>query len=161
MLPFGATIPATVPQRSEIPEWLMNYPVLFCWKVNFLTSWANAGSWKQTLFRAFRRVRKTAKSNYYRRRVCLPICPSLLPSARNNSAPTKRIFVKFEIWVSVKKIQVSLKSDKKAGTLHECQYTFLIISRSVLLRMGNVSRKSCRKNQNTYYVHNFSRKWCR
>ena len=28
MLPFGVTIPATVPQRSEIPEVLMNYPVL-------------------------------------------------------------------------------------------------------------------------------------
>jgi len=38
MLPFGVAIPATVPQRSEIPG-LMNYPVLqrrrryktFCW----------------------------------------------------------------------------------------------------------------------------------
>jgi hypothetical protein len=29
MLPFCVTIPATVPQRSEIPEGLMNYPVLF------------------------------------------------------------------------------------------------------------------------------------
>jgi hypothetical protein len=28
MLPFGVTIPATIPQRSEIPEGLMNYPVL-------------------------------------------------------------------------------------------------------------------------------------
>jgi hypothetical protein len=28
MLPFGVTIPATVPQRSEIPEELMNYPVM-------------------------------------------------------------------------------------------------------------------------------------
>jgi hypothetical protein len=27
MLPFAVTIPATVPQRSEIPEGLMNYPV--------------------------------------------------------------------------------------------------------------------------------------
>ena len=26
MLPFGVTIPATVPQRSEIPEGLTNYP---------------------------------------------------------------------------------------------------------------------------------------
>jgi len=29
MLPFGVTIPATVPQGSEIPEGLMNNPV-FC-----------------------------------------------------------------------------------------------------------------------------------
>jgi hypothetical protein len=28
MLPFGVTIPATVPQGSEIPEGLMNIPVL-------------------------------------------------------------------------------------------------------------------------------------
>jgi hypothetical protein len=28
MLPFGVTIPASVPQRSEIPEGLMNYSVL-------------------------------------------------------------------------------------------------------------------------------------
>jgi len=28
MLPFGVTITATVPQRSEIPEGLMNYAVL-------------------------------------------------------------------------------------------------------------------------------------
>jgi hypothetical protein len=27
MLPFGVIIPATVPQRSEIPEGIMNYPV--------------------------------------------------------------------------------------------------------------------------------------
>jgi hypothetical protein len=27
MLPFGVTIPATVRQRSEIPEGLVNYPV--------------------------------------------------------------------------------------------------------------------------------------
>jgi hypothetical protein len=29
MLPFDVTIPATVPQRSDIPEGLMNYPVYF------------------------------------------------------------------------------------------------------------------------------------
>jgi len=27
MIPFGVTIPATVPQRTEIPEGLTNYPV--------------------------------------------------------------------------------------------------------------------------------------
>jgi len=27
MIPSGVTIPATVPQRTEIPEGLMNYPV--------------------------------------------------------------------------------------------------------------------------------------
>jgi len=30
MLPFGVTIPVTVPQRSEIPDGLMNNPVFAC-----------------------------------------------------------------------------------------------------------------------------------
>ena len=38
------------------------------------------------------------------------------------------------------------------GTLHEVQYTFLIISHSVLLRMRNVSDKTCRENQNTHFI---------
>jgi len=40
------------------------------------------------------------------------------------------------------------------GTLHEDRYTFLIISRSVLLRVQNVSDKSCRKTQNTNFIFN-------
>jgi len=40
------------------------------------------------------------------------------------------------------------------GSLHEDRYTFLIISRSVLLRMKNVSDKSCRENQKTTFVFN-------
>jgi len=43
---------------------------------------------------------------------------------------------------SLEALQVSLKSDKNSpGTLHEDQCTFFIISRSRLLRMGNVSGK--------------------
>jgi len=38
------------------------------------------------------------------------------------------------------------------GTLHEVRYTFIIISRSVLLIMRNVSDKSYRENQNTHFV---------
>jgi len=34
------------------------------------------------------------------------------------------------------------------STFHDDQYTFMITSRSIL-RMGNVSHKSCRENQNT------------
>ena len=60
-----------------------------------------------------------------------------------------------EIWYlnifrkSVKKIQFSLKYGKSNGE----QYTFLIISQSVLVRMRNVSDKNCRKkSKNTFYV---------
>jgi len=38
--------------------------------------------------------------------------------------------------------------------LHEHYFQFLIISRSVLLRMRNFSDKSCRENQNTYFAFN-------
>jgi len=38
------------------------------------------------------------------------------------------------------------------GTLHEDQNTLLIISRSVLLTMRNMSDKSCTENQNTFYI---------
>jgi len=40
------------------------------------------------------------------------------------------------------------------GTLHEDQYTFMIISRSVFLRMRNISDKSCSKNENTHFMLN-------
>ena len=40
------------------------------------------------------------------------------------------------------------------GTLYEDQYTFLIISLSVILRMRNVSNKSCRGNQNAHIMLN-------
>jgi hypothetical protein len=38
------------------------------------------------------------------------------------------------------------------GTLHEDQFTFSIISRSFLLRMRNISDRSCRENRNTHFI---------
>ena len=40
------------------------------------------------------------------------------------------------------------------GTLHVDRHTFVIISRSVLLTMRNVSDKVCSENQNTYFMFN-------
>jgi hypothetical protein len=40
MPPFGVTIPATVPQRSEIPEGLNELPCIFHSKVNSATFFA-------------------------------------------------------------------------------------------------------------------------
>jgi len=50
---------------------------------------------------------------------------------------------------------MELKSDKKC-TLYEDNIRFLIISRSVLLRMKNVSDKSCRETRNTHFMFNSS-----
>ena len=41
------------------------------------------------------------------------------------------------------------------GTLHEDRYQWLIISRWILLRMKNVSEKSCRENRNTSSIFFF------
>jgi len=35
---------------------------------------------------------------------------------------------------------------------HEDEYTSMIISRSVLLKMRNVSGKSCKESQNTHFM---------
>ena len=43
----------------------------------------------------------------------------------------------------------------KAANLHEDFRKFIKISRWIFLRMRNVLHKSCRENQNTFYV-NFS-----
>jgi len=50
------------------------------------------------------------------------------------------------------------------GTLHEELCTFMAISRLILLRMRNVSDKSCRENQNTsfcvqYFFFFFKNLW--
>jgi len=61
----------------------------------------------------------------------------------------------FIIRKSVERIQGSLKFDKKKiGTLHEYQWKFMKISGRILLRMRNVSDKSCCENQNTYFIFN-------
>jgi hypothetical protein len=74
-----------------------------------------------------------------------------------NNYPNGRILEKFDIYVFrkfVEKIQISLKSDKNTGTLHEDIFTFMTISRSILLRMRNVLDKSRRENQNTHSAFN-------
>ena len=52
---------------------------------------------------------------------------------------------------SAGKMQVSLKCDK-TDNLRDDPYTFLVLSRSFLLRMRNVSERSCRENQNLHFM---------
>ena len=82
----------------------------------------------------------------------------LLKTACNNSAPTGRIFIKFDIWVRFK---ICLENSsfikiptRMTGTLHEDQYTFLIMSCSSLHKMRNISDRICRENQNTHFMYN-------
>jgi hypothetical protein len=55
---------------------------------------------------------------------------------------------------SVEKIKNSLISDKNNGYFTEAVCTFVIIYRSVLLRMRNVSDKCSTQIQNTYFMFN-------
>ena len=83
---------------------------------------------------------------------------SVRPSAWNNSAPSGRNFRKFDIWVFFeflsRKFNFHENLTRVTGTVYENQFTLLIKSRSVLLRIGNASDKSCReKSKHTFCVH--------
>jgi hypothetical protein len=99
------------------------------------------------------------------RRLLASSCLSVRLSSWKKSAFTGRILEKSDIRVqkkSVQKFKFLQYWTRMTGTLHADRYTFLIISRSVLLRMRNVSDKSCRESQNTHFVFsNFFRKSCR
>ena len=75
-------------------------------------------------------------------------------STSNSLAPTVWISNKFNVWVffenPVRKFKFHDTQTITMDTLREQQYTFLIISRSILLRTRNISEKRCRENQNTF-----------
>ena len=103
----------------------------------------------------FMRVRKIKKIGYHRRHVCL----FLRRSAWNNSAPTGRIFMGFDIWGFSenlsRKIQVSLKSDKNKRCFtwkHIYIHIYIFVPPWILLRVRNISEQCCRENQNTHFV---------
>jgi hypothetical protein len=64
--------------------------------------------------------------------------------------------VKVDVWVFFadlwRKYELHYNLTRITGTLHVGQYTLLIISHSFLLRMGNVSYKSCRENLAAYEI---------
>jgi len=86
--------------------------------------------------------------------VCLPGCQS----GRNNSAQTGRSFIKFDIVAFFenlsRKYKFHFNLTRITGTLHDVKVIFIVISRSVILRVRNVSDKSCRENQNTNVMLN-------
>jgi hypothetical protein len=96
-------------------------------------------------FGAFAKLRKTA-TNF--RSVRLSIRPH----------GTTWLRPKFYIWVFFENLSRKFKFHwnltRTTGTLHENLRTFMTVTRWVLLRMRNVSDKSCRENQNTHFMFN-------
>jgi hypothetical protein len=88
--------------------------------------------------------------------LCLPLCLSVLQAAWNNSSPTASIFMKFDILRIfqnyVEEIQVLLKSDTNNSTLQEYLYTFMIIHRSNIIIVRNISAARSRETQNTHFI---------
>jgi hypothetical protein len=54
----------------------------------------------------------------------------------------------------VEEIQVSLKYENSNGILHDNLSTFMMISGWIILKMRNISDKTCRGNQNTGFIFN-------
>ena len=82
------------------------------------------------------------------RNAIVSLIMTVRPSSWNNSAPTGRIFIKFDVWLLffrkyVEKIQVSLKNDKNNGYFKRRSVYIFIISRSILVR--NVSDRFVKK----------------
>jgi hypothetical protein len=100
----------------------------------------------------FRRVRKTAKNSVRLHETTrLPIDGFWWNSI-------------FECYSKICRQNSSLNKNwqKITDILHEGLCAFMIIFRSVLLRIRNISDKSCRENQNTHFIlNNFFRKSCR
>jgi hypothetical protein len=106
-------------------------------------------SWNEEGIYRYRRVRKIAKNDYELRHVCLSVC-------RHGKKLCFRCTVIKECGISVfLKLSIKFKLHHNltiiSGTVRADQYTLFIISLSFLLRMRNVSDKSCRENQNTHF----------
>ena len=87
---------------------------------------------------------------------CLSVRPPII--SWHSLTPTGRIFTKCDTWVFFENLSRNFRFHYKltriTGTLYGDQCTFIFISSSVLLRMRNVSDKSCRENQKAHFVFN-------
>jgi len=126
---------------------------------------SQARTQRQLSNRDFRRLRKIAESENSLRNMC----PSVRPSVCMEQLCSHWTDVYEILYLSIfffenlpGKFKFHSNWTRITGTLYEDQYTFLI-SRSILLRMRNVSDKSYRANQKTHFMFNnfFFRKLCR
>jgi hypothetical protein len=91
------------------------------------------------------------------RKACTSFAISVCLSAWNNSAPSGRIIMKFDIWVFFENMSRTFKFHsyliRIRGTLHEDIWTFMTC-RWTLLVIRNIKDGRCRENQNTRLIFN-------
>jgi hypothetical protein len=110
----------------------------------------------------FRRLHKIAKSDYW---LC-HVCPSVRPSAWNNSAAAGRTFVTFYIgafFVNLsRKFKFLIKIWQKYCVRYMKTNIHFIISPSIRIRIRNISDKCYRENKITRLIFSnfFFRKLC-
>ena len=92
----------------------------------------------------------SARSQNCRNRLLTSSYLSVRLSVWSNLALTGRIFVKFGMWKFFRNVSRKFKFYCNlsiiTGTIHEDQFTFMIIYRWILIRIRNISDK-CRENQ--------------
>jgi len=88
--------------------------------------------------------------NLERRLLASSVCPSICPHGPHLTEFHEiRYLSTFR--KSVEKIKDSLKRDKNNVTVREDQFTFMIVCRSVLLRVKNVSDKIRKQSKNSNF----------
>jgi hypothetical protein len=107
------------------------------------------GKWVVSLFMRTQKLRKATIS----------LTMSVRLSARNNSAPIDRIFMKFGIWDFSESLPRNFRFHwnvaRITGTSHEDPCRNMIMSRWILLGMRKPSDKSRRENQIARFIS-----WC-
>jgi hypothetical protein len=104
-----------------------------------------------TEHRIKRRVWKLWKSDYWLRHICPSVCLDGTTRRLLDGLAWNLIYHLFQ---NLSKMKFHKNLARITGTLHEDQWTFLITSLSVLLRMINIADKSCRENQNAHCTFN-------
>ena len=99
----------------------------------------------------FRRVRKIAKRDY---RFDKPACPFFCPHTRLPLDGFSWNFISEDFPKISRENSSWLNLTTITGTVYEYLCTFMVIARWILLRMRNISNKTCGENINTHFMFN-------
>ena len=133
---------STVFHQSVFMVMKINLKHSSCLKDDLLDTWCTASFYYSLVWPGGGgAVRKFTKT----------VCLCVRPSAWNNLAPIGRIFMKFNIRTFFENLPRKLKFHwnltRTMGSLHEDQFTFYIISRSIRFK-----QKLYRHSKHTFYV---------